>query len=247
MQSEVFNLAYRYLAFALMIYQANLFCEKLDVPRKRELEIADILPGSHNGPLSNGFSGSVLTDDYFFGFDAGHIANFYKRAYKAHTDAEVKRQNVELAKSPCLIDTNGAIALATNWLVLSGIRLSDLQTHYAMSVTQRKYFPKYQPTTSTAPISKDEVALPIFQVQWSGNYVRRGRIKLSGPVVQITVSGINKEMLEYHVYSEQLFDTQPIVIADFEKIAVIKDEEFKAYDDRQLSNFVAQFGGIHMK
>jgi hypothetical protein len=248
MQLFASNLAYRYLAFALMVSQANWFCQTLNLTRNHDWSLADIRQGSSVGPVGTDiFGGSLLMDDYFFGFDAGHIANVVKHGHQPQTDAEVKRQNIELSRHLSLIDTNGAMRLATNWLGRAGVNLSVLQTNYTMNVTQCRFFTRYQPTNGFGPTNKDVVLLPIYDIVWSGEFIRKGHIRHHGPVVKVTVSGITKEMWEYHVYAEQLEGAPPIVVKDLEKVLAIPDAEFEAYDDLQRSNFVAQYGGVSTK
>jgi hypothetical protein len=241
------NLACRYLAFTLMLFQANWFCEKLDLHRDHKFTQVDVREGSTIGPLqTNDFCGSLLTDDYFFGFDAGHICSFVRRGHQAQNDADVKRQNIEWSRHPSLIDTNGAIQLATNWLASSGIKLSVLLTNFTLKVSQWTFYPEYQPTNS-GPVNKDAVLLPIFQVEWYGDFVRKGRVLHHGPVVKVVVSGMTKELWQCDVYSEQLVSYPPIAIRDFKSVLSISDEEFQRYDDLQRSNFVAQYGGLSLK
>jgi hypothetical protein len=146
-----------------------------------------------------------------------------------------------------LIDTNEAIRLATNWLARSGAKLSILQSNYTMSMIQWKFYPQYHPTNSAGPISKDAVLLPIFQMEWHGDYIRKGRVLNRGPVAQVIVSGITKELWECDVFTEQLVSTPLIRVKDLNRVLSISDEEFKGYDDVQRSNFVGQFGGFSVR
>jgi len=235
------NFAYRYLAIILMLHQANWFCEKLELPWNHEYTESDVREGSHTeSPSTNDFGGSILTDEYFFGFDGGHIANFYKQGFRQQTDEGVKRQNVELSKLHSQIDTNKAWQLATNWLCKSGVDVSKIATNYTVKVDQWEYFPKYQPTGGFGPISKDAVKLPIYSVQWSGSFLRKGRFRHTGPVIQITVSGVTKELLEYHVYTDQVFTNSSIQITDLDKVLGISDDQFQNYNESQRSNLVFQ-------
>ncbi len=243
MQFVASNLAYRYLAFALMVLQANWFCKTLDLPRNKDFNLADIRQGSSVGPVgTNDFGGSLLTDEYFFGFDAGHIANVVKQGHQPQTDAGVKRQNIELSRHLSLIDTNGAIKLATNWLARAGVKLSILQANYTLSVTQWRFFSRYQPTNGFGPTSNDVVLLPIYDVVWSGDFTRKGHVRHHGPVVKVTVSGITREMWEYHVYAEQLTGIPRIAVKHLAEVLSIPDAEFGGYDALQRSNFVERYG-----
>jgi hypothetical protein len=241
------NLAYRYLAFALMVSQANWFCQTLGLPRDHTFTLGDVERGSSVGPVeTNGVGGSLIADGYFFGFDAGHICSFVKRGHGAKSDADVKRQNVEWSRHTSLIDTNEAIRLASNWLAKSGVKVSALTSNYRMTVTQWSFYPRYQPTNS-AGAGNDLVLLPIFQIEWHGDYIRKGMVFHRGPVAKVVISGITKELWECDVFSEQLVKVPLSIVKDLKGVLSISDQDFKGYDDLQRSNFVAQYGNVVSK
>ena len=118
--------------------------------------------------------------------------------------------------------------------------MSKIATNYTVKVDQWEYFPKYQPSGGFGPISKDAVKLPIYSVKWSGSFVRKGRFRHTGPVIQITVSGVTKELLEYHVDTEQVFTNSSVQITNLDKVLGISDDQFQNYDESQRSNVVFQ-------
>ena len=196
MNALTINDAYRFLAIAMMLVHVNLFCNKVGLYPGREVKEADMREGGHVGPANtNNFTGSILTDEYFFGFGHGHIANFYKRDFGTLSDADMKKRNIELSLQASLIDTNGAYQLATNWLSKSGVDVLSMERRYKLNLTQRRYYPDGQPGQGLGP-SRKEIMLPIYQVEWKGSMVRGTRKLPEGPVVQVVVSGINREMLE---------------------------------------------------
>lgn len=236
------TLAYSYLAFALMLSQANSFCERLSLPRPHEYGFEDILNTSHNGPpKTNDFSGSLLTEDYFFGFQYGHLAHFYKRAYRSQSDAEVKRQNLELSQHKSLIDTNAAVEMATKWLALTGVNLQKLQADFQIQVKQRSFLPPFQSTNGFPPPGQQaSVLLPVFSIEWTGSFTRQGRFHLHGPVAKVTVSGGNKEMLEYDVFTDELFLVPPLRIKSLNEVMNISDSEFQGLSDQQRKDLLAK-------
>ncbi|HEX3720098.1 MAG TPA: hypothetical protein VH595_19285 [Verrucomicrobiae bacterium] len=244
MQFVAANLAYRYLAFALMVSQANWFCQTLGLPRDHILTLEDVRQGSSVDLIdTNYFGGSIETDNYFFGFDAGHICSFVKRGHGAQSDAVVKRQNNEWSRLHSMIGTNDAFVLATNWLGESGVKLSVLESNFTMTITQWKFYPQYQPTNGSGPLAKEPVLLPIFQVEWHGDFVRKGHKYHGISVAKVIIFGPTKELWQCDVFSEGLVRQPLIHVKNLDKVLSISDKTFESYHDLQLSNFVAQFGG----
>ena len=205
------------------------------------ITVSDVRQGSHAGPPNtNDFTGSILTDQYFFGFGRGHIANFVAQGFQKKTDEEVKRQNIELSKLSSAIDTNGAYRLATNWLSNSGVDIAVTESKYRLAINQWRFYPKYQPTGSQMD-TNDVVLLPIYEVSWRGVMLTKSGRKLpEGPVIKLIISGVTKELLQYHVYDDSLFTTSAIKIDAADSLLNISDEEFQSYSELQRSNLVAR-------
>src|SRR3954469_25650629 len=100
MTPAVANLAYRFVAMALMLAEANFFCDTAGLPRAKLLDESDVRSGSYVGPPNlKEFMGSIFTDQYFFGFGGGHLANFYERGFMPKSnDAAIRARNLEIAK-----------------------------------------------------------------------------------------------------------------------------------------------------
>src|SRR5208282_2192796 len=113
MDGFTLSLAYKYVALVLMLGEVNFFGSRTGLQFDHPVTEADVRAGSHVGPpKTNDFSGSILTDKYFFGFGWGHLANFHRNDFKSDSDATVRERNVRLSKLSSLIDTNGAYQLA---------------------------------------------------------------------------------------------------------------------------------------
>src|SRR5438105_6555911 len=91
------NLAYKYVALALMLGEANFFARQANLHLDKPFSLADALPGSHVGPPStNDLTGSVVTTSYFFGFGQGHLANFKRMDFASASANEIKARNERL-------------------------------------------------------------------------------------------------------------------------------------------------------
>lgn len=228
------SFAYKYFAMMLMVSEANFFCGKTGLSPGRLFTESDVRPGSHVGPLnSTNFSGSIITDQYFFGYWQGHLANFRSRDFMPQdSDKAIQERNRELSKYSSLIDTNGAYQLATNWLAALGVDVAALERKYRLNFIQWRYYP----AGKNGPV----IMLPVYTVEWRG-FILRTQPNRESAVVTVTVFGATKELVEYHVLDNSLFLRPRIQIKDAEKLLSIPDEEFRSFDAVQRSNLVAQF------
>lgn len=239
-------LSYKFIATSLMLVQVNLFCEKANLPLEHPITPADIRSESHVGPPdTNNFSGSIVTDRYAFGFGQGHLANFVKRGFTPNSDAGVKERNRELAKLTSQIDTNGAYELVTNWLYAVGVDVVTLESKYQRSVTQWKFYPEVKTDGQLRPQERHPLLLPVFQVEWRGELVLRGKRLRERPIVSITLSGITKELLEYHNLDDSLMLNARIEIREPQRLLAISDAAFQAMNTLQRSNLVMEFSTMH--
>ena len=231
------TLAYKFVAMMLMVQEANFFCQQTGLPPGRPFNESDMRKGGHVGPYElKHFGGSIVTDDYFFGFLRGHLANFRKRGFMPDgPDAAIRERNLELAKFSSQIDTNGAYQLATNWLAALGVNVPALEKKYRLNFIQWKYYPKGK----EGPV----IMLPVYHVEWLG-FILKSQPNRERAVVSVTISGATKELVEYHVYDDSLFLRPRIQIKDAEKLLAISDEEFRKLDALQRSNLVVQFTGL---
>jgi hypothetical protein len=232
MNPLVLSLAYKFVAFALMLAEVNSFCERAGLRTGQTFTRADIREGSHVGPARfPEIGGSILTDEYFFGFGRGHLANFYRRDFKATTEQSIQARNVELSKTSSLVDTNGAYNIATNWLRALGIDVSAVEGKYRRNIIQWRFYPE----------GADEraVPLPVYQVEWRGNVFRTSARETA--VVTVTVLGATKGVVEHHILDDSLFLRPALQISEREHLLSIPDAEFQTFTTTQQSNLIARF------
>lgn len=236
------NLAYKFVATSLMLVQVNLFCEKVGLPLEHPIAATDVTSESHVGPPdTNNFSGSIVTQQYAFGFGQGHLANFVKRGFTPETDAGVKARNQELSKQASLIDSNDAHQMTTNWLASAGVDVAALESKYQRNISQWKFYPEVKTDGQLRQIERNPVLLPVFQVEWRGALVLRGKRLRERPIVSVTVSGVTKELLEYHNLDDSLMLNPRVVINESQKLLSIPDDDFKKMDSLQRSNLISEF------
>ena len=229
------NLAYKYVAMLLMVAEVNFFCGQTGLKIERPYTEHDVQKGSHVGPYDpKDFGGSILTDQYLFGFGWGHLATFSKRGFMpANSSKGVHGRILELSQVSSLIDTNEAYRLATNWLTALGVDVKRMEGKYRRNIVQARNYP--DGNREATP-----VLLPVYYVEWRGS-ILRSQPNQEIAVVRVVIFGATKELVDYLVLDDSLFLRPRILMKDAEKLLAIPDEEFRRYDPLQRSNLVAQF------
>jgi hypothetical protein len=242
MDKLLISLAYKHVAMAIMLAQANEFAHKTGLPLERPIAMADVQSESHvSPPRLMGFGGSIVTTNYGFGFSHGYLANFKKLERKISSDSALRARNSELATMVSDVDTNGAYHLATNWLTAIGVDVPAIESKYPHTVTQR-FFYKNPGTTAIGRVDdNNKVALPTFDIEWGKQEVRSDSKSYAMPLMSVTVFGPTKELIEMHVLDAPRVGGVRQPIKDVEKLLAIPDQEFTGYDDLSKSNLVAQF------
>lgn len=230
------TLAYKFVATMLMLVEVNLFCDRTEILHDRSFNQSDVRTGSHIGPPNlTGFSGSILTDDFFFGFGSGHLANFRKRGFMpADSDQAVRKRNIELSKMPSLIDEQGAYQLATNWLAALEIDVSTVEKKYRREIIQWRFYPN--------GVNEESLMLPVYQVEWRGN-ILRSRPGVERAVVTVTVFGATKQLVDFSVLDDSLFLRPRIQIEELKKLVDLSDEQFLRLSTQEKSNLVVRAAG----
>jgi hypothetical protein len=233
MDGFTLSLAYKYVALVLMLGEVNFFSAGTGLKFDHPVTETDVRAGSHVGPpKTNDFTGSILTDKYFFGFGWGHLANFHRNDFRSDSDTQVRERNERLAKQSSLIDTNGALELATGWLSAMGVDLPLLQQKYKLNVVQWRY--------RGDGLTQGPVMLPVYQVEWRGSPFPTKRTKRETAVVTLTILGTTKELIEYHLLDDSLFARPAIRIPEPQRLLSLPDSEFQQYNAQQRSNLLAQ-------
>lgn len=215
-----------------MLGEVNFFGNRTGLQFDHPITEADVRAGSHVGPpKTNDFSGSILTDKYFFGFGWGHLANFHRNDFKSDSDRTVRERNATLSKLSSLVDTNGAYQLATNWLSAIGVDVVALNKKYNINIVQWRSRPE--------GLSESPVMLPVYQVEWRGSPFPTKTREREMAVVTLTALGTTKELVEYHMLDDSLFVRPRLQVPEPEKLLSIKDVEFQSFDALQRSNLLS--------
>ncbi len=235
------SLAYKYTALAAMLALANDFAQNAELHIQQPLTLGSVQPGSHvSPPRLMGFGGSVVTSNYFFGFNNGYLANFKKLEPNLNPDAAQLARNTQLAAMKSKVDADGAYQLATNWLSRAGIDIQAIESKYGHKTAQRSFPKKAETATTLTATTNAVVWLPVFDIEWGRKVVRSQSAAYHMPMLVVTVFGHTKELVEMHITDDAIVGGAKHPIKDVEKLLTIADATFMQYDGTQRSDLVAR-------
>jgi hypothetical protein len=241
MNTFLISLAYKHVALAVMLALANDFAKKTQLPIEGNLTAKDVQSGSHvSPPRLMGFGGSVMTTNYFFGFNNGYLANFKKLEPKLNSDAAYQARNKQLAGMKSEVDSIGAFQLATNWLIKAGLDVMTLESKSGHKTTQRSFLNNPR-GAGLAESSNVVVWLPVFDIEWGKKEVRSQSATYTLPLLVVTIFGPTQELIEMHITDDAVMGGIKQPIKDVEKLLAVADATFLRYDELQKSNLVAGF------
>ncbi|MGH7975381.1 MAG: hypothetical protein ACREC8_01830 [Limisphaerales bacterium] len=77
--------AYKFVALAVMLTNCNLIVQQTQLPIDQPIALTNISNGFVAPPNPQGFGGSIVYSNYFFGFGHSHFANFSNINYRRQT------------------------------------------------------------------------------------------------------------------------------------------------------------------
>lgn len=236
------KLAYKYVAMAVMMVQANFLMSKLHLKESEPIRSQDIIAQRIHGPFLTGFIGGIDTTKYHFGFfDSGReiiitkLEDFHYQSMGLYRGNQSMKEFMErFSKIKSTIDTNDAYRLATNWLTTIGIDVERLQKENPVKVQQQFTLSK----------KGGEVPCPLFYVQWG----KQGEDQFGHPrlpVIEVMISGINRELLHLIVGNDAYAKRPFALLKDTDKLLAIPDAKFLKYSSEERSNLVARFSAFN--
>lgn len=207
------SMLYRDQALERMAQEASWFCKNLHLSNAVPIQPHDILPEFYIRPPRTGFGGIFRTTNYLFRFST-RLDGIYRR------DKQEERFDLYpiWARTPSLIDSNGAYQLATQWLSAIAVDVPVLQKKYPPKFYQWFYWGReagvpdsewnqHRPTTN-------KVMMPIYDVYWG---------EQGTPAIKVTVFGPTKELMVFEMYDPSLSLRPPIVITNWQELLSIPD------------------------
>src|SRR2546430_6641886 len=152
-------LAYKYVALAVLLAEANFNAERLDLPMERPIQESQLTLKHIQDPKflrDTGFGGRVDSGGYTF-TEGGRTAYHHFIKLAPFGRGTVTEQNEVLSHQQSLITSNGAYELAVGRLKAIDVEVRGLEKTNTVEVRQRWFWGK-SPAT--------RILLPIFDVRW---------------------------------------------------------------------------------
>lgn len=235
------SLAYQYVDIAAMVAQFNYFAPRMQLPVDVPIKAEDVrrlhvssLPGRfYHDNLSLG--GRLQVKDYSFTFST-RTHNFVKLDEFGYASLGIPASAKERAysvmdrasKMPYTVQTNDVYRLATNWVLALDI---DLQKLEAANPPVINPYAVFQST-------RGDVPNPILVVEWENSRIKG----YDQSYVKVECSAVTGELLRLHAGNGS-FSKGPPLIREVEKLLLISNEEFLAYDQSQRRELLRKYVG----
>ncbi|MGA2867535.1 MAG: hypothetical protein ABSF34_00040 [Verrucomicrobiota bacterium] len=184
--------AYNSAALQLMVGQANLAAEKMNLPGPLPIVVNAATNSWEVLSPAHGLCGTLNTTNYYFWFSRGRLTGIGQRNWFKKISPPLKDED-DITNRISLIDTNGAYQLATQWLADLSIDVPALEKKFPPHIAQSTI---HVPTTNQ--LGKVEVArvpIPVFEIGWND----RPAIILGGNPVFLKIYGPAKSLLNFGI------------------------------------------------
>ncbi len=206
MQLTSYYLAYKFVMTTLMILQANLFCETLDIPLNQPMTPENVKSSIVS---FSDLRGNFETEQYRFIFEKGHLVSFEDMNYLNTSDPVVLRAQVEiLSRKKPVLNTNDVYQLSTNWLTKLGVDIAALENECSCTISQLKI---KRPSAKGQLSPTEEIHLPIFDIEWEPKEAEPLNSLFK---CELKIDGNTKKLLRLYAGDGSIFASPPMRIRD---------------------------------
>lgn len=210
--------AYRFVSVAVMLAEANLWAQRLLLPIQLPLKRADLrsefvaMPNVATG-------GSLVTEDYFFGFRES-LFLLAKLAPFGATGDMAERYRL-LACSAATMNSGEAYLRAAAVLEKLAVNVRELEQTNHPEVRQR-----------VALLDGQEQPLPVFFVRW-GDWEEAK--------IEVEIDGRTGSLVELRFNDASLCQRPAQPIVNPELLLGVPDQEFDSYTEAQRQSLISRF------
>jgi hypothetical protein len=228
------SLAYQSVVVQHMLPEANYFSAQLKLPTPHPIRILDVnnihvtppwYSKIENTNLSSPvervlnakfvIGGFTETTNFCFYFRGGNLWSVVNRVQ------HMERFDLYpvWAKTPSLINSNGAYQLATQWLASVDIDVNALGKNYKPKIEQAFFWNQPGLNVQHPPGDTNKTLLPIFNVTWGTNWANYPG--------QVRILGTTKELMELRVGDSTLSRRPLLIITNAIELNNIPDPPMK--------------------
>ncbi|MEI8289757.1 MAG: hypothetical protein WCH99_09810 [Verrucomicrobiota bacterium] len=208
------SLAYKAVVIQLALSEANYTADHLNLPTPHPIQMADLTQALVSAPKIKNFGARLETTNFYFTFPDGKLF--------AVVNKEKHMERFDLyptwAKTPSLINSNGAYQQATQWLAAIDVDVGALEKKYSSQMKIEQMYFWNQPGLGVVhpPGDTNKTMLPIFNVTWGEG----GKTEYP---VQVRILGTTKELMELHLFDSSFSRRPPLLITNAEELNNIKN------------------------
>jgi hypothetical protein len=237
-------LAYKFVVTAAMISQVNYYAPRLHLPidvpvKENEIQFLNFnLPIDETNFHKSG--GCIIVKNYEFTFN-DRLDILCKLENDGLESLGIPMAPMESAGSGMerasrmkySVSTNDIYNMATNWLVVLNINVEKLEkVNY--------------PIVNECPLFHSDrgwVPNPLLLVDWKNT----NSPGYDETAVQIQISAVSGELLKFSDGNGFFGKQSTPLIKDLGKLLDISDDKFLKYSDKERSNLVFRFAGVHLR
>jgi hypothetical protein len=209
----VASLAYKAVALQLALSEANFTAQHLNLPTPHPIQMADLTKAYVSSPRLKSLGVNIEITNFIFVFGINKEATLHMIVNKAKNIESFDLYPI-WAKTPSLINSNGAYQLATQWLAAIDVDIGALEKKYGSQMKVEQAFIWNQPSLDVyhhPPGDTNKTMLPIFNVTW-GHGVKYEY------AAQVRILGTTKELMGLTLGDSSLSRRPPLVITNAKEL-----------------------------
>jgi len=206
----VASLAYKAIAVQLALSEANYASQRLNLPTPHPIQMTDLVKAYAGSPKLRPPHGvAIETTNFYFSIYINKKGPMHVIINKARNIESLDLDPVR-ARTPSLIDSNGAYQLATQWLASIDVDVAALEKKYGSQRKIEQAFFWNQPSLDVdhhPPGDTNKTTLPVFNVTW-------GHGQQDEYAVQARILGTTKELMSLTLGDSTLSRRPPLLITN---------------------------------
>lgn len=208
----VASLAYKAVAIQLALSEVNYTSQRLHLPTPHPIQMTDVVKAYAGSPKLRPPHGvAIETTNFIFSIYLSQNGPLHMIVNKAKNIESVELYPI-WAKTPSLINSNGAYQLATQWLAAIDVDVAALENKYGSQRKIEQAFVWNEPSADIyhhPPEDTNRTMLPIFNVTWRGK-----GMEYEEYAAQVRILGTTKELMGLTLGDSSLSRRPPLVITN---------------------------------
>ncbi len=225
MSATTIPLAYKYVAIALMLTEANYFADRLQLPIQKPITRDDVRYAYAYPPALRWLEGRIDAHGYSFGFfSSGRLSAVTKMRNNGAID---RPEHAKSAPEPLLLaESNAFYKVATNFGSVMSINFTNLERAYPCVVS----------AYSVMNAGENNAGKPATNLLVSVYWERKV------DVIFLMPSG---SLIELRQNSDLYSERERMTIVGSNELLNIRDQDFVDYSSSKKIEMAASFGGPH--